>query len=819
MSLKLFSGLGLFSHPFDVEGQASTAVIENSPLFGTSNAHITVDHVATPVLGNMHIPSMVDRVFPAVPSAINIASPPPSRPAPLSSNPSQIGPGAPSFIHTTPQVAPEMVSKESGPAVFESIYHDFDLEVYPTYNFWVPDELSNDTQDVGDRHLDDIPRFNRVVWNPAPDLGRQYANRPSDTRKKDVKPIMFGTEIHRPTAVITKGIKFTPAHLNDFQLIKQSLANGHLSPGTVHAVVDMPHNTSGISHPVVHTEAHHFLDEDTFLQHPDFRGISFEEMRSNIHSLTNGVMFSGRLNQEHISADLTADRSSLFSGKFSVDKSPTQGGFMHIQSVHSSSPPLSFRARTAISGESKAIAMDPILLHAQKIQAPEIHIPDSLSTQIRAKFVMPSLGGLLATHKVNSMQTPEHAENATALAQFLPNLEVMNHAGLQNHPRQIEIPSFASPPGLPHIEYVGYVLEKYERNANGTFVLKETIDLPHVHYSTYIDSKIKYSQVYRYRIRTIIRWTRPSYMGVMGPEPTLQVGHTSQTQAFTPYRSSYFHGEWSKKWAYGIVMDVVPPSPPDELLVRPDSARKQICVSFKLPENSQKDIYFMRLFRKLQDQNGSDLTGWMEVGHHWGPENVLYHDYDVDFYQNNHIRYVYAAQTVTRHNEYSPLSDQLATRLNVDYATYGEYGVDFVSQAGVKLELHGAFATYPFRRFYTENVIPNDALFTFTGRSANGNIALDGNKYYVRLESLDTGEIFDYPIELVYNNQTTRLERQSIAVVVPTTKPAGKSPQPVGKKVVQPPVFRNWAPSKPLPRTATAGRQTAKRGYMPQGIK
>jgi hypothetical protein len=708
---------------------------------------------------------------------------------------------------------------ESGQATFETIFHDFDIEVFPTYNYWVPDEQTNDTQAAGDRHLDDIPRFNRIVWNPAPDLAKQYAVKPATNKPVDRKPVQFGTEMQRPIAVTTKGIKFTPQHLNDFALIKQSLANGHISPGTVHAVVDMPGNTSGIANPVVSTEPYAYLDEDTFLQHPDFQGLSFEELKSNIHSLTNGVMYAGRVNNEAISAGSSDDKANLFSGKFAIEKPPTQGGFMFIQGVHASSPPLGFRARTAISGESRAIAIDPILEQVQKIQAPEIQIPTDTSSQIRAKFILPSLGGLLQTEKVNAMQTPEHAENAMALAQFLPNLEVMNHAGLQNSPRQIEIPGFASPPGLSHIEYIGYVLEKYERNQSGAFVLKETIDLDSIDFNTYIDAKIKYAQVYRYRIRALLRWTRPSYMGVMGPEPTLLAGHTSQTQAIAPYRSSYFNGEWSKTWAYGIVMDTVPPSPPDELTVRPDSARKQIVVNFKLPLNQQRDIYYMRLFRKLQDQNGADLTGWVEIGSKWGPENVLYYDTDVDFFQKNHIRYVYAAQTFTRHNEYSPLSDQLATRLNQDYVTYGEHGVDFVSQAGVKLELHGAFATYPFRRFYTETVVPNDTAFTFAGREANGNIALDDSQYFVRLESLDTGEQKTFPLKLVYNNQKTRVDNQKVAIVVPGVKAPTKTPQPVGKNPAPPPVFRDWAPKTVLPRTATAVKASPKKVFMPQGIK
>jgi hypothetical protein len=304
-------------------------------------------------------------------------------------------------------------------------------------------------------------------------------------------------------------------------------------------------------------------------------------------------------------------------------------------------------------------------------------------------------------------------------------------------------------------------------------------------------------------------------MGVMGPDQNLTAGHTSQTRAFSSYKSSYFHSEWGKRWAYGIVIDTVPPPPPDELTVRADSARKRVVVSFKLPLNQQRDIYFMRLFRKLQDQNGADITGWVRVGSNWGPENVLYFDTDVDFFQNNQIRYVYTAQTVTRHNEYSSFSDQLSTRLNKDFMTYGEYPVDFVSQAGVRVEHHGAFGTYPHRRFFTEVIVPNEVRFSFSGRSAHGNIALDGNQYFVRVESLDTGEKFDYPIEIIYNNQPARVEKKDLSVFVSAFKMSKGKEE---RSSVLEPVFRDWGETGELPRTNSAG-VAGHRVFMPSGIR
>lgn len=824
--IKIFSGLGTFSHPFDVEGHASSATVDNSPFFGTTDVTVVVDHAARSPLGTMNNPSALVGALSNVPSSFQ-----PNRPAlPAPVFTTTLGEAVhggvkyPPILSTVPQVDPEVLSQESGPATYDTLFHDFDIQCFPVYNFWVADEETNDTEDVGDRQLDDIPRYIRVNWVPAPDLSMQYRVRGGQAKRRRVNPVIFGSEIDRSQAVVSKGITFVPDHLNNFSLVKQSLANGFVSPGTVHSVVELQHNATTNSDPIVSTDDHDYIDEDTFLQHPDFDGISLEELRSNVHSLTNGVTYAGRLAAELVSPDTSPDQANMFSGKFSIEKPPESGGIIHMNGIaaDSGSPVLSVHAAVAEAGEQNSVPIEPLLDMVEKVIAPPPIIPDDTANRVRVNFVYPSLGGLLDSAKVMAMQAAHHAESTTALAQFLPNLEVMNAAGMQNKTRPIQVPNFPSPSNLPPIEYIGYVLEKYEQTSNGAFILKETIDLPSREYTSYIDSKIKYSTVYRYRVRAIVRWTRPNFMGILGSEPTVGIGAISQTRSFSPYNSSYFHSEWSKDWAYGMTIDAVAPSPPDELRVRPDSSRKQVVVSFKLPTNQQRDIYYMRLFRKLQDENGIDVTGWTRVGSDWGPENVLFFDRDVDFFQDNHVRYVYAAQTVTRHNEFSPLSEQLGTRLNRDFVTYGEYPISFVSQAGVKLEYHGAFGVYPFHRADTELVIPMQTPFVFSGRVAHGNIALDGNMYFVRIESLDTGEVHDYPISIVYNNLPTRIDRKNLTVSVPT-KTGGTTPPTTPPPTFPTPVFRDWTPMNgqpPLPRGTVSTKPVASRNtFGPGGLR
>lgn len=796
---KFTLGLGFISHPFDVGGWVSIAPVYRVPAPGGTRMNIVVDHAAKPVLGNLNIPTAVPYhpIVAPPPTPVTIVPSPVPVPAPLPRPLSAIGKvanprPAPSPIRFVPDVLPQVLSAESSPAPYEVIFNDFQLEAVPFYNFWTDDETTNDKEDRGDRALDDVPRFIKVSWQTAPVISGQTrlgGKAENGKGRKAIRPIKFGTEAEKAVISIIKGVAFSPDHLQpqNFSDILGHLANGHYFPGVVHSTVELPvHNTGLDSHAVhANTLPIQHLDEDAFLTHPDTKGVSIHELKANIHQLTNGALGAARVSKTPLSRAGTKNRDSFFSGRFSVSRSPYEGDDLQLHGAQADDGPvLSLRARTARSSEGEKF--DHVVEMASKVVKPQAARNLKPLAQVKVSFVNPSIGGAISEKKTNMMSEPHHAESVVAVAQMLPKLEVLKESGILDLHRNADVPSFPSPPGLYPVEYIGYVLEKYKQNDAGAFELVDTIKLPSIEYDTYIDCKVTYGTVYRYRIRAIMRWTREIDLESVRKK-LLARGIAVSGQILSPFESSYFAGEWSPGWSYATVMDTQPPDPPDELLVRPESGRKRIAISFKLPYNPQRDIYIMRLFRKLQDADGRDLTGWTQVYQHnavdrkidFAPQNVLYYDTElVDYFQVNGIRYLYTAQCISRHHEYSAFSDQLACRLNSEFGLKGEFPVEFVSCAGVKPEHFGAFGVYPHKTFRTEIIaVPppkeptrpeQPVYFSFGGRNADGSKALDDALYFIRVESLDTGEKQDIQLNLTYNNQKTQTDVLEVGVYVPT---------------------------------------------------
>src|SRR5262249_42718882 len=123
-------------------------------------------------------------------------------------------PSAPPNVTVGKVVAPQYFSLESSPAPYDTLFNDFALEAFPFYNFWTPDELTNDKDAVGDRKLEDIPRFVKVVWNPAPTLPDSPILRPPQgVGKRKNKPTKFSLEVEKGVSVTYKGVAFSPDHL------------------------------------------------------------------------------------------------------------------------------------------------------------------------------------------------------------------------------------------------------------------------------------------------------------------------------------------------------------------------------------------------------------------------------------------------------------------------------------------------------------------------------------------------------------------------------------------------------------------------------
>lgn len=734
----------------------------------------------------------------------------PPRPAPPVFQPVGRPTPAPPAPVVQPPIPARQVSQDSGFAPFETLFHDFNLQVFPTYNFWEPDEATNDTTPLGDRDLEDVPRFNRLVWDPAPDIKDPH---------EAGKIAMGGTGSQTQNSIIVDGIPFNPTVLQDVNLniVSNLLANGHMSPGVVETVVEV--HTGTLVRPPAKTPVH-LCSEDHYLSKPGLWGIPFSEF--------NNVLWNRRSSaygaQVHIfgltiSPVKAVTRNHFFDGAYGYLRPAAPGGLVYLRSTDATSP-IGFTARTCYS---KRTTYGGRVYEYLDMIEPNSNVDQRrLGTdlwdyhRVKAKFIHTNFLGLVHPQRVGTINQVHHAETCTAIAQNLQNLVTYNEAGMQHKNRTINIPSFNAPKDVKPVEYVGYVIEKYAFEGSG-FVLKETIYVPGHDTYDYIDTKIKYGVAYRYRIRSILRWTRPRNVGPMGKDPTVTDPTGSNINSLIPNLSSFWGSEWGKNWATGLVVDVELPDPPDELTVRPFSKDGYVLVTFKLPYNPQRDINKMTLWRKLQDQNGRDLTHWEQVQEYAGqtrqgtrdiyltkythdpkditglkfnatqtekleqfveyaPLNAQFIDRDVKPFQEGGYRYVYSALCHTSHGETSTLSDQLAVRINRDWARTGEFPVEFVSCAGVEKDMDtGLFATYPERRLRSELIVVPDttgnlpARINVTGQQRNGTGLLNDNNYVLRIESLDNGQSIEAPVRIIYDNLPTQNTDEDSNVLVPDT--------------------------------------------------
>jgi hypothetical protein len=754
----LGGGLGGFTNNFDPTGLSSVSIRNNLPLPGGTSVSVVVDHTQDPISSTVLSGRAIDLV--ATPSALG-----------------SLPKGPVSLI---PRVSPLILSEESQMAPADTFFRDFRLEAIPRYNFWTEDEITNDRVELGNRKLEDVPRYIKLVWDPAPDLGGDPLKVPKTKQHKD-------SPLGRRQISIG-GITFSPVHLKDdnFAVVRNATANGFISPGTLASIVEVVRDDGGIVSAINgNLLASDLIDEDEFLTHPDMRGVDLHELRFNLlqtsDPISDSLKFGNGLDESG-----EAYRRELFEGKTMVSKPNSSQDILNLSTTDPSQPSLSLNVKTAGSVDVK---IDDVA-NLVDIVKEKVNDVDLGSDFAAVKFVDPSLVGLVDPSIVNGMTRIEHAEATIGVSAILTNLMGVSLA-MSTVESNIEdalekLPSFPTPAGIKPVEYIGYVIEKYRMNG-GEQELIDTIDIPNRTTTAYYDTKVLYGEVYRYRIRSILRWTRPddSYVN-------------TSTKRLAPFKSIYFHSEWSAPFVHATVIDTQPPPPPDEITVRAESHRKRISVVMKLPDDSQRDIQNLILYRKLQDLDGNDLTGWVELDR-FPARNGIYFDYDVGYAEEVGVRYVYAGRSLSKHMEVSVLSEQIATRLRKDWKVLGEYGNIFVSCAGVRIENFGAFSVRPFRKRLLETIIKPkiedegdgelSVRIPFSGRDRFGNFPLDDSTYLIRVQSLDTGEEHETTISMKYENLGSRV-REAVEQQRSAFRGIGRRTYPVQTPVTLAKLFR-----------------------------
>lgn len=641
-------------------------------------------------------------------------------------------------------------SKTSITAPFYSLFNNFKFIAIPHFNFFTEDEETNFREGRGDKKLTDIPRYIQLKWNTAPITERspiESAPPPPSNKRTKNSSFKKGKTIQPSSA---RGLTFEKDTNNTFSNAIRSLSNGFISPGVIHSIIELPLDKAGFKTPV-HTPK---VDEQLFLTSELTNGLSIHDVQANINIRTNGIIGAGKISTDIISNDTKTIKSELFDRKFAIAHViPTRRGTgikaqssVLIRGVADKSS-LTMRLSTAAesslnSGASQGIDIIDDLM--EEVLSDSI-IKNNESDFTEVNFVDPAIVGLVSSEKIELINAPEHAENTSGLAQYLPNFKMMSELNPEIK-RTNNLPVFSAFEDEAGTEYIGYIIEKYLQGNDGVFDLIETIEISDVLINEYIDTKVSYGSVYRYRIKSILSWVRSEKSN----NDSFTNKNSSQTKSLASFKKSFFNTEWSRKWQYATVLDTVQPFPPDEFLIRSQSFKKRNIISWKVPENNQRDIYYFKLFRKIQTIEGNDLSGWEVISIQFGAVNGLFIDNDVEFFQDEEVIYVYAAQTISKHGEFSKLSQQIGVRLNKQFKFSGEFNRLNISEEGVDLFNVGVFTTKPVKKFVKEIIIKNRLLMT-TRQGLHKDPFLD-TSYCIRIESLDTGKTIDITFDTIFDN-------------------------------------------------------------------
>jgi hypothetical protein len=366
------------------------------------------------------------------------------------------------------------------------------------------------------------------------------------------------------------------------------------------------------------------------------------------------------------------------------------------------------------------------------VRAPESTAKDA---QPRVRLTSTSLAGVLMTPR--PADTREHLESLGSLAAVAPELGLMSATPdvLSQDPSTAQ--GAPALPGGPELAYVGYVIEK-QRLLGGQFVSMGQLVIEDRDTDSFVDTAVVYQGVYRYRIRAVLRWNHPSNVQLLPGGVPPQLSSTSGQVTHV------FMGAWSP-YDSACVMDLSPPSPPDEVRLRPSSGRGSVQVSWKLPDDPQDDIDAIYVHRRTV-RGDVFLDEWRTLAGPLPVENGYHVDQDVQVFQDIEVRYVYALTATSLHGERSVLSEQLTCRLNPEHMYEGEAPVRQISAPGASLTAHGAMSVIPYRRDQLE-VVAHDTAVVYASTGPSRLVNQDAD-LVVRLESLDTGQVRDITLDL-----------------------------------------------------------------------
>lgn len=402
-----------------------------------------------------------------------------------------------------------------------------------------------------------------------------------------------------------------------------------------------------------------------------------------------------------------------------------------ISTVITDPPPPVVKLPTTIDEDAFLLANDTggqsAADHVGVVDSPFVVKPLKLTADpVVVKFVDPSIAGVFDTNRLAVATDPLQLTTAGSLAKVIGALEVVSEfnqdVAIQNPP-----PDFTSHPDAPTLQYIGYIIERYDMLANGSMVLGRTIMISDPTMDEFIDRQVAYNGTYAYRMKSIVQWSRSADLDFRGAST---IDRLSAFAGLTsPPLASFYGGEWSG-WSRTQVTDDVPPEPPDEVIVRPVSWKGEIRVCWKDPPNPQDDLSKVTLLRAVV--NSGKVSDWKKVAD-FPVGNGSYVDRDVRTFESGYS-YIYALYSTSYHGQISLLSDQMEAKLSPSDVRE-ELPVTQWDIAGADATVH---ASNTFSVDPTE-IKANDRL-TFYCRGATSRQPLRDSTYLVEVRSLSTGE-------------------------------------------------------------------------------
>lgn len=215
------------------------------------------------------------------------------------------------------------------------------------------------------------------------------------------------------------------------------------------------------------------------------------------------------------------------------------------------------------------------------------------------------------------------------------------------------------------------------------------------------------------------------------------------TEKFVSYKSFYYESDPGKKWLYVNVIDNKPPPPPSSISIIPNSIKREICVTWLKPANSQRDIKEFKVYRRKNI--GVD---WAVVSTLPENENIFT---DENVIEGEEIgadsKWIYAITCVDAHGIESFLSSQVQAELNPNYkAEKEEKKLKWISGSGTRPDE----VNVVLKKFWDQEkpIIARESINISPAKEFSDTV----KHLIIKVTSLDTHEKKEFKVDLKNSN-------------------------------------------------------------------